>query len=546
MLLGGDELGRTQRGNNNAYCHDSELSWYDWEAVRRGLLDFTRRLIALRRAHPVFRRRRWFLGGACRRPRSAAPDIDWCRPDGAAHARRRSGTGRPGSHRRLPLGRSPRRRRRPARSRRLLLPLPERRRRRPGLPPARRGARRRLAASSSTPPPSEPFGPWRRGRSWRPAGASWRRADAWSSCARRPDDRTVASSSLRRQRRQMERDGERGQRALTTRSRRTSSPVARLGTGFPPDPQWYRDAIIYEVHVRAFSDGNGDGIGDFAGLTRAPRLPRRPGRHGRLAAALLPVAAARRRLRHRRLPRRPPRLRHARATSGRFIREAHRRDLRVITELVFNHTSDQHPWFQRAPARAARVGRPRLVRVERHARALSRRAHHLQGLRALQLVLGPASRAPTSGTASTATSRTSTSTSRASARALLRHRRLLARGRRRRPAPRRHPVPLRARGHQRREPARDARLPEARSARTSTSASPTACCWPRPTSGRRTRWPTSATATNATWPSTSRSCRACSWPCAWRTATPSSTSWRRRRTCPRPRSGRSSCATTTS
>ena len=64
-------------------------------------------------------------------------------------------------------------------------------------------------------------------------------------------------------------------------------------------------------------------------------------------------------------------------------------------------------------------------------------------------------------------------------------------------------------------------------------ASPTACCWPRPTSGRRTRWPTSARAraTSATWPSTSRSCRACSWPCAWRTASPSSTSWRRRRAC---------------
>ena len=55
MLCGGDELGRTQRGNNNAYCQDNELSWYDWklDAHRRTLLEFTRRLIALRRDHPV-------------------------------------------------------------------------------------------------------------------------------------------------------------------------------------------------------------------------------------------------------------------------------------------------------------------------------------------------------------------------------------------------------------------------------------------------------------------------------------------------------------
>ena len=108
--------------------------------------------------------------------------------------------------------------------------------------------------------------------------------------------------------------------------------------------------------MRSFSDSDGDGIGDFRGPDRQARLPARPGRHGDLAAAVLPVAAARRRLRHRRLPRRQPGLRHACATSGRFIRAAHERGLRVITELVLNHTSDQHPWFQRArraPRRAA-------------------------------------------------------------------------------------------------------------------------------------------------------------------------------------------------
>ncbi len=64
MLLAGDEIGRTQEGNNNAYCQDNELSWLDWANVDTDLLEFTRRLIAFRHAHPAFRRRRWFLGQA--------------------------------------------------------------------------------------------------------------------------------------------------------------------------------------------------------------------------------------------------------------------------------------------------------------------------------------------------------------------------------------------------------------------------------------------------------------------------------------------------
>jgi isoamylase len=80
MLLAGDELGRTQRGNNNAYCQDNEVSWVDWEHVDRDLLAFTRRLIWFRRDHPVFQRRRWFQG----RPLhgSGVSDIGWFRPDG--------------------------------------------------------------------------------------------------------------------------------------------------------------------------------------------------------------------------------------------------------------------------------------------------------------------------------------------------------------------------------------------------------------------------------------------------------------------------------
>ncbi len=80
MLLGGDEMGRTQGGNNNAYCQDNEISWFDWEQVDAGLLEFTSALIALRRGHPVFRRRRWFLGSPVRG--TEARDIAWFRPDG--------------------------------------------------------------------------------------------------------------------------------------------------------------------------------------------------------------------------------------------------------------------------------------------------------------------------------------------------------------------------------------------------------------------------------------------------------------------------------
>jgi len=78
MLLGGDEIGRTQRGNNNAYCQDNEISWYDWSAVDSGLLAFATRLIALRRDHPVLRRKHWFQG----HPIRGTIDLGWCKPDG--------------------------------------------------------------------------------------------------------------------------------------------------------------------------------------------------------------------------------------------------------------------------------------------------------------------------------------------------------------------------------------------------------------------------------------------------------------------------------
>jgi glycogen operon protein len=84
MLLGGDEIGRTQNGNNNGYCQDSEISWFDWESADKDLLEFTRQLIQLRKEHPVFRRRRWFQG----RPIHGVQvtDIAWFNLDGAEMA----------------------------------------------------------------------------------------------------------------------------------------------------------------------------------------------------------------------------------------------------------------------------------------------------------------------------------------------------------------------------------------------------------------------------------------------------------------------------
>jgi len=123
----------------------------------------------------------------------------------------------------------------------------------------------------------------------------------------------------------------------------------------PEDPLWYKDAVIYELHIKSFFDSNEDGIGDFRGLTQ--KLDYLAGL-GVTAIWLLPFY--------------PSPLRddgydisdHYRvhpdygtvADFRRLLREAHHRDLKIITELVINHTSDQHPWFQRS--RRAPKGSP--------------------------------------------------------------------------------------------------------------------------------------------------------------------------------------------
>ncbi|MFA5710160.1 MAG: glycogen debranching protein GlgX [Mycolicibacterium sp.] len=84
MISHGDELGRTQHGNNNGYCQDNEITWVDWESADEGLLEFARKVSALRADHPVFRRRRFFTGRPVRRRGSTGlPDISWFRPDGS-------------------------------------------------------------------------------------------------------------------------------------------------------------------------------------------------------------------------------------------------------------------------------------------------------------------------------------------------------------------------------------------------------------------------------------------------------------------------------
>jgi maltose alpha-D-glucosyltransferase/alpha-amylase len=133
---------------------------------------------------------------------------------------------------------------------------------------------------------------------------------------------------------------------------RTRRPPA-----FTQDPLWYKDAVIYQVHIKSYFDSNNDGIGDFAGLIAKLDYIADLGVN---TIWLLPFYPS---------PRRDDGYDIAEyrdvhpdygnmADARRFIAEAHRRGLRVITELVINHTSDQHPWFQRArrakPCSAAR------------------------------------------------------------------------------------------------------------------------------------------------------------------------------------------------
>src|SRR5690606_5506896 len=79
MIVAGDEIGRTQKGNNNAYCQDNEISWINWKYADHDLRSFTSHLIHFRKKHPSFRRRLWFRGQPIKG--SGAEDIAWFLPD---------------------------------------------------------------------------------------------------------------------------------------------------------------------------------------------------------------------------------------------------------------------------------------------------------------------------------------------------------------------------------------------------------------------------------------------------------------------------------
>ena len=126
------------------------------------------------------------------------------------------------------------------------------------------------------------------------------------------------------------------------------SPI-EIDKALTTDDVWYKDAIVYQLHVKAFADSNNDGVGDFEGLTE--RLDYLQDL-GVTALWLLPFYPSPGRddgydiADYRRINPTFGTLRDFR----RFMNEAHRRGLRVITELVVNHTSDEHPWFRRAGA----------------------------------------------------------------------------------------------------------------------------------------------------------------------------------------------------
>jgi isoamylase len=80
MIVAGDEISRTQQGNNNAYCQDNEISWLNWKAADKDMLEFTKKLIQFRKDHPIFRRRRWFQGQPV--TGRGLEDIAWFLPEG--------------------------------------------------------------------------------------------------------------------------------------------------------------------------------------------------------------------------------------------------------------------------------------------------------------------------------------------------------------------------------------------------------------------------------------------------------------------------------
>ena len=268
------------------------------------------------------------------------------------------------------------------------------------------------------------------------------------------------------------------------------------------DELWYKDAIIYQLHVKAFADSNNDGIGDFAGLTEKLDYLQEL---GVTALWLLPFYPS---------PGRDDGYDIADYGAinpdfgtmkdfSRFIAEAKRRGLRVITELVINHTSDQHDWFKRA----------RRSDPESSARNWYVWSDTDQKYQGTRIIFTDTEKSnwtwdPEAGQFywhrffSHQPDLNFDNPRVVSARGAGDE--ALARYRRRRLPARRDSLSLRARRHQQREPSRDPRHHQEDARANSTPMPRARCCWRKPINGRRTCRNISATATNATWPIISR------------------------------------------
>ena len=278
-------------------------------------------------------------------------------------------------------------------------------------------------------------------------------------------------------------------------------PPTSSGHWFEADPVWFKKAVFYEIHLRGFFDGNSDGSGDFRGLTEKLDYLQWLGID---VVWLLPMFAS------------PLRdggydiadyyevhpdygtIDDVRA----FIEAAHERGLRVIADLVMNHTSTEHEWFQARPRGAGRLARARLVRVVRHAAQVRGRADHLHRHRDVELDVGRRRRGLLLAPLLLPPARPQLRQPRGP-RGDARRPALLAGPRPRRLPPRRRALPLRARRAPTARTCPRRTSSSSRCAPPSTRSTPTASCWPRPTSGPRTSSSTSARATSATWPSTS-------------------------------------------
>ena len=228
--------------------------------------------------------------------------------------------------------------------------------------------------------------------------------------------------------------------------------VSDPGHWFEAEPLWFKTAVFYEIHIRGFYDANGDGSGDFRGLTEKLDylqwlgvdciwlLPfyKSPLRDGGYDISdyftIHPDYGVVEDVRD-------------------FIEQSHQRGIRVIADLVMNHTSSEHPWFQES---RSQPGQPqaRLVRVVRHRPPVRGRADHLHRHRDVELDLGRAGRRVLLAPLLLAPARPELRQPRGPGRDA-RGAALLARPRPRRLPARRGAVPVRARGHDLREPARD-------------------------------------------------------------------------------------------